>query len=35
MESCYVVTEYCAGGNLAQLIQKKIEENGKFTEEVC
>jgi serine/threonine protein kinase len=34
-EYCYVVTEYCAGGNLAQQIQKKIEENGKFVEVVC
>jgi serine/threonine protein kinase len=30
----YVVMEYCAGGDLAQQIQKRIEENKQFSQQV-
>jgi hypothetical protein len=34
-EYLYVMTEFYAGENLTQQIQKKIDKNRKFTEEVC
>jgi serine/threonine protein kinase len=34
-EYSYVVMEYCSGGNLAQEIQKKIDQNLKFSQQVC
>jgi serine/threonine protein kinase len=32
---CYVVSEYCTGGNLGQEIEKRIEEERQFTQQVC
>jgi serine/threonine protein kinase len=32
---CYVVSEYCTAGNLAQEIEKRINEKRKFTQKVC
>jgi serine/threonine protein kinase len=33
-EYCYVVSEYCTGGNLAQEIEKRIKEKTVFTQQV-
>jgi serine/threonine protein kinase len=33
-EYSYIVMEYCAGGDLVQEIQKRIDENVRFTQHV-
>jgi serine/threonine protein kinase len=34
-EYSYIVMEYCSGGDLAQEIQKRIDQNVIFNQEVC
>jgi serine/threonine protein kinase len=34
-EYCFVVSEYCTGGNLAEEIKKRIEEERQFIQQVC